>query len=149
MWIKHSWHIICSMRMVKDLWKIFKVRNLTRWWTSSNPFILPTFGTSSHLFNIMLILEAPCIAYFSLSRKVLMITFKTIVSLDKCLGKRCLCSKCHFMGQQVGLIWWGTCNLVVICKIVGWCLIMSNMFRNGPPWLVMFTIRCTAKCSPL
>jgi hypothetical protein len=23
------------------------------------------------------------------------------------------------------------------------------MFRNGPPWLVMFTTQCTTKCSPL
>jgi hypothetical protein len=53
------------------------------------------------------------------------------------------------MGQQVGLIWWGACNLMVICRIVGWCLIMSSMFKNGPPWLVMFKTCCITKCSPL
>ncbi len=126
------------------------MRNLTRWWTSSNPFVLTTFKTSLHLLSIMLVLEAPWITYFSLSQKVLMIRSKIIVSLDKWLGKRCFCLKCYSMGQQVGLIWWGTCNLVVICKIVGWCLIMSSMFRNGPPWLVMFMIWFMqwSKCSP-
>ncbi len=49
----------------------------------------------------------------------------------------------------MALIWWGACNLVVICKIFGWCLIMFNMFKNGSPWLVMFTTPCTTKCSTL
>jgi hypothetical protein len=26
---------------------------------------------------------------------------------------------------------------------------MSSVFRNGPPWFVMFMTRCTAMCSPL
>ncbi len=149
MQVKHFCHIVCSMRMVKDLWKFFKVRNLTRWWTSSKPSILPTFETSLHLWNTMLVLEAPWIPYFSLSQRFLMITSKIIISLDKWLGRRCLCLKCHSMGQQVGLIWWGTCNLVVICRIIGWCLIMSSVFKNGPPCLVMFMTSCTAKCPPL
>jgi hypothetical protein len=78
-----------------------------------------------------------------------MTTSKIVVSLDKWLGKRCLCLKCRFVSQQVGLIWWSAYNLMVICKIVGWCLIMSNMFRNGPPWLIMFKTCYIAKCSPL
>jgi hypothetical protein len=124
------------------------VRNLTRWWTSSKPSVLPTFGTSLHPLNIMLVLEAPWITYF-LSWKVLMTTSKIIVSLDKWLGKRSFCLKCYSMGQEVGLICWSACNLVVICRIVSWCLIMLSMFKNGPSWLVMFMTRCTTKCSPL
>jgi hypothetical protein len=116
---------------------------------NSNPFVFPTFRTSLHPLSIMLVLEAPWITYFSLSRGVFMTTSKIVVSMDKWLGKKCFCLKCCVMGQQVGLIWWSACNLVVICRIVGWCLIMSCVFRNGPPWLVVFTIRCIAKCSPL
>jgi hypothetical protein len=126
MQVKPSWHIICSMRMVKDLWKFFKVRNLTRWWTNSSPYVLPTFGTSLYPLSIVLVLKAPWITYFSLSPRVLMTTSKIVISLDKWLGKRCLCLKCRFMGQQVGLIWWGACNLVVICRIVSWCLRMDH-----------------------
>jgi hypothetical protein len=69
--------------------------------------------------------------------------------LRQMLAKRWFCFKCYSMGQQVGLIWWGACNLVVNCIIVGWCLIMSSVFKNGPPWFVMFTTQCTAMCSPL
>ncbi len=148
MQVKPSWHIICWMRMVKDLWKFFMVRNLTRWWTSSNPCVLPTFETSLYPLIIVLVLEAPWITHFSLSQWVLMTTSKIVVSLDKWLGKRCLCLKCCFMGQQVGLIWWGACNSVVICRIFGWCLIMSSVFKYGPSWLVMFKTHCIAKCSP-
>jgi hypothetical protein len=62
---------------------------LTRWWTSSKCFVLPTSRSSLHLLGTMLVLEAPWITYFSLSWKVLMITSKIVVSLDKWLGKRC------------------------------------------------------------
>jgi len=125
------------------------VEIMTRWWTSSSPCVLPTFETSLNPLSTMLVLEAPWITYFSLSQRVLMTTSKIVVSLDKWLGKRCFYLKCHSMGQQMGLIWWGTCNLVVICRIFGWCLIISNVFKNGPPWLVMFMTLCTTKCSPL
>ncbi len=136
------------MGMGKSLWKFFKVRNLTRWWTSSSPSVLPTFETSLHPLSIVLVLEAPWIAYFS-SWEILMTISKIDVSLDKQLGKRWFCLKCCSIGQQVVLIWWGACNLEVICKKIGWCLIMSSMFMNGPPWLVMFTTQCNVKCSPL
>jgi hypothetical protein len=69
------------------------------------PLCSPNIWNLIASLNIVLVLQAPCITYFSLSQRVLMITFKTIVSLDKWLGKRCLCSKCRPMGQQVGLIW--------------------------------------------
>jgi hypothetical protein len=137
--------LIYSIKMAKYLWKLFRLKNLTMWWTSFSPSVLPTSGTSLCPLNTMLVLEAPWITYFSLSQKVLMTTSKIVISLDT-LGKRCFCLKCRSMGHQVGLIWWGACNLVVICKIIGWCLIMSSVFKNGPPWLVMFTIWCTTKC---
>jgi hypothetical protein len=38
---------------------------------------------------------------------------------------------------------------MVIYRIFSWCLIMSSMFKNGPPQLVMFMTLCIAKCSPL
>jgi hypothetical protein len=98
MQVKPYWHIICSMRMVKDRWKFFKARNLTTWWTYSNPSVLPTFGTSLHPLSVMLIREAPWITYFPLSRRILVTTSKIVVSLDKWLGKRCFYLKCHSMG---------------------------------------------------
>ncbi len=75
------------MRMGKGMWKFFEGRNLTRWSTSSIPFVLLRFKTSLHPLNIMLVLKAPSITYFS-NWKVLMIISKIVISLNKWLGKK-------------------------------------------------------------
>jgi hypothetical protein len=119
---------------------------LTRWWTRSSPYVLPTFKTSLHPLSTMLILKAPW---------MLLLKSKSPYYIqDSCYPRQMAKQKVFlfkmlFYGPISGLIWWGTCNLMVLCRIVGWCLIMSSVFKNEPPWLVMFTTQCITKCSPL
>jgi hypothetical protein len=71
-----------------------------------------------------------------LKRKKSTIIFKKMCSLGRG-HPRCTFSRCQHSGLQVVLIWWGRCNLGVTLQTHGSCLTMSNMFRDGPPWLVM------------
>jgi hypothetical protein len=69
------------------------------------PFYSPNIWNLIASFKHNASTKAPWITYLSLSQKVLMITSKIVISLDKWLGKRCFCLKCHYMGQQARLIW--------------------------------------------
>jgi hypothetical protein len=126
------------MKMGKGMWKFFKGRNLTRWLTSSSPYVLPTFKTLLHPLSTRLVLEASWISYFSSSWIVLMIISKIVVSLDKWLGKRCFCLKWRSMASkwcwfgEVHATWRWFAKLLVD---VWSCQACSTMDHHGMSYL--------------
>jgi len=74
--------------------------------------------------------------------KSVIITFRIIVILDKCMQKKCSSLRCIFREIVVVMVWWKGCNLGAILKHVGSCLIISNML-DGWPWLATCMIQFT------
>ncbi len=77
-----------------------------------------------------------------LKRKKKEIIFKKVCSVGKG-HPRCTFPRCQHQGLQVVLIWWSGCSLGVTLWTHGSCLTMSNVFKHGPPWLVMCMTRNT------
>lgn len=113
--------------------------NRTKWWTTSFLCTLPTFLMSLPFSSTAQLIEVTLTTYFCWSSKIIVNTFKIVVSLDKCQIKRCSSFKYLWIIVSLVWIWSSACNLVVIYRIQGWWSIMLSTWRDGPLWHVMFT----------